>query len=272
MNSPFHIATFPDYNSLSKAAADYAYQQLSHLAIQQSFVLGLPTGSTPVGMYKHLINLLTINHPAIQPSNLTTFNLDEYYPIKHDDPQSYHYFMTKNLWQPYNHLAIQPFNNSQFNIPNGESADPENECQIYEELIKKHGPIDLMILGIGTNGHIGFNEPGSQPTSRTRVVTLSEETITANSRFFSSKADVPKRAITMGLGTILESKEILVLASGESKRPILQKLQSLSAPTPDIPASWLMNHSKVTFYIDSSARPRESFRASVCDENLSLIP
>ena len=255
MNSPFHIATFPDYNSLSKAAADYAYQQLSHLAIQQSFVLGLPTGSTPVGMYKHLINLLTINHPAIQPSNLTTFNLDEYYPIKHDDPQSYHYFMTKNLWQPYNHLAIQPFNNSQFNIPNGESADPENECQIYEELIKKHGPIDLMILGIGTNGHIGFNEPGSQPTSRTRVVTLSEETITANSRFFSSKADVPKRAITMGLGTILESKEILVLASGESKRPILQKLQSLSEPTPDIPASWLMNHPKVRWFVDEKASP-----------------
>ena len=265
MNSPFHITTFPDYETLSRKAAEYVYRKISQ-SIQQSFVLGLPTGSTPVGMYDQLIQMMVAN------TMLTTFNLDEYYPIKHDDPQSYHYFMTKHFWQPYNHLTKKQFNNSQFNIPNGESADPENECQRYEELLKKCGPIDLMILGIGTNGHIGFNEPGSSPTSRTRVVSLSEETIKANSRFFSSEADVPKRAITMGLGTILDSKEILVLASGESKRPILQKLQSLSAPTPDIPASWLMNHSKVTFYIDSSARPRQSFRASVCDENLSLIP
>ena len=261
MNSPFHITTFPDYETLSRKAAEYVYRKISQ-SIQQSFVLGLPTGSTPVGMYDQLIQMMVAN------TMLTTFNLDEYYPIKHDDPQSYHAFMTRHFWGPMRNIATD----GHFFIPDGQSADPESECQRYEELLKKCGPIDLMILGIGTNGHIGFNEPGSSPTSRTRVVSLSEETIKANSRFFSSEGDVPKRAITMGLGTILESKEILVLASGESKRPILQKLQSLSAPTPDIPASWLMNHSKVTFYIDSSARPRQSFRASVCDENLSLIP
>lgn len=258
MNGKLNITTFPDYETLSSSAAEYVFKKITG----NQTTLGLPTGSTPVGMYKQLIQLFSNSHSAIQPFNLTTFNLDEYYPIKKDDPQSYHYFMTHNFWQPYSHLAlprrqagIQPFSNTQFFIPNGESADPEKECQRYEELIQKQGPIDLMILGVGTNGHIGFNEPGSSPDSRTRVVDLSEETIQANSRFFSSEKDVPRKALTMGLGTILASREIIVLASGESKKPILQKLVSLKEPTPSIPASYLMTHPRVTWFVDHSAYP-----------------
>lgn len=245
MMKSLKISTFPDYETLSKEAAMFVFQKIKETHEQKNTcVLGLPTGSTPIGMYQQLVTLINDSF------QLTTFNLDEYYPIQKDNDQSYHYFMSKQFWKPISSQSAK----GEFNIPNGEAKDPQEECQRYEQAIKNAGGIDLMILGIGGNGHIGFNEPGSAPDSRTRLVNIADSTVQANSRFFNSMAEVPRQAITMGVGTILESREILLLASGKSKKNIISTLLALEKPDRQIPASWLITHPHVYVYLDTEAR------------------
>jgi glucosamine-6-phosphate deaminase len=202
-----------NYEELSKKAADVV---AGELAKKPDLVLGLPTGSTPVGMYKRLIELN--KNGEVDFSQVRTFNLDEYYPIKRDDEQSYYKFMFDIF---FNAVNIKPEN---INIPNGEAANPDLECEQYEEKISKLGGIDLMILGVGANGHIGFNEPGESLVPFTHVASLAEDTIKANARFFNSADEVPKTALTMGVGSIIaKSKKILLLVSGESKTQVFKQ-------------------------------------------------
>ncbi|WP_319202723.1 glucosamine-6-phosphate deaminase [uncultured Ilyobacter sp.] len=176
----------------------------------KNFVLGLPTGETPLKMYKELVKLH--KKGMVSFKNVVTFNMDEYIGIPKDHPQSYHTFMHNNFFR---HIDIPDEN---INILNGNALDFIRECEEYEEKIKKYGGINLFIGGVGKDGHIAFNEPGSSLTSRTRVKTLAQETLRANSRFFDNDiSKVPKKALTVGIGTILESKEVLIMAGGEEK-------------------------------------------------------
>jgi glucosamine-6-phosphate deaminase len=171
------------------------------------FVLGLPTGSSPVGIYKNLVALCQANKVSFK--NVVTFNMDEYVGIPEDHPQSYHYFMNYHL---FSHIDIPTEN---INILDGNAADLDLECKNYEKKIKSYGGIDLFVGGIGTDGHIAFNEPGSSLTSRTRIKTLTHETLVANSRFFGGDiAKVPKTALTVGVGTVMDAKEVLIIISG----------------------------------------------------------
>ena len=208
------IKILKDYSELNFIIADI----VEHTLTLPEPKLILPTGSTPIGLYNELVNR------QLDWSNVTTFNLDEYI-INPNHPQSYHSFMKKHL---FDRIDIYP-NNCNF---------PDRNTQAYEDIIPE---IDLCILGIGSNGHIAFNEPGSSFDSRTRVVDLSEQTIQDNSRFFDSEQDVPKQAITMGLGTIMESKRVLVMAQGKKKKDILDKAL-FGKITEEIPASILQIH------------------------------
>lgn len=226
-----------DYEELSRRAAEFVAAQIT---LKPDCVLGLPTGSTPIGMYAHLAE------KGIDFSEVTTFNLDEYYPIKQENPQSYHSFMTENL---YSKVNLNPEN---IFIPNGEAADPEAECKSYERSIMEHGGLDMQVLGIGQNGHIGFNEPGEMLNSYTHMTNLTQNTIEANARFFSSMDEVPKQALTMGVATIMRAKRILLLASGESKARVVKALQG-SVIDPEIPATILAAHNDVTVIADAAA-------------------
>ncbi|NQT22984.1 MAG: glucosamine-6-phosphate deaminase [Candidatus Omnitrophica bacterium] len=207
-------------------------------------VLGLATGSTPVELYKELIRMN--KEGALSFKRVKSFNLDEYLGLTGDHPQSYRYFMNKNL---FDHIDIEKSNTL---VPDGTSKKPEVSCKQYEESIKKANGVDLQLLGIGSNGHIAFNEPGSPLTSRTRVVDLKENTINDNARFFSNKSEVPKKAVTMGIGTILEAKKIVLIATGANKKNAVSK--SLNGkPDTDIPASFLQNHPDCTFIVDKEA-------------------
>lgn len=230
-----------DYDELSKTAAAYLIKKIQQ---QPKMTLGLATGSTPEGMYKYLVKDHKENHTSYR--NIVTFNLDEYVGLEANDINSYQYFMNDHLFK---HLDIEKSN---AHIPNGCVGDCQKECQTYERLIKEHGGIDLQLLGIGRNGHIGFNEPGSSFQSRTRVVTLTENTRKDNARFFEKLEDVPTHAITMGMGTILESKEILMLISGEGKREAMRMLLS-GIVSEDFPASALHKHPKATVIADEAA-------------------
>jgi len=232
-----------DYNQLSAFAADFVVKEFEE---NSKLVLGLATGSTPLGLYQYLIKL---NHDKIISfKNTTTFNLDEYYGLKSDDIQSYRYFMNQNL---FNQIDIDLENT---HVPNGLVSKKEvnKYCQNYDDLIVKAGGIDLQILGIGSNGHIGFNEPGSPFNSKTRLVKLTPQTIKANSRFFNNKNDVPKEAISMGLATIFCAKKIVLLASGKDKAKAIKKLFK-SKPSTDLPASILVNHFDATVIADKQA-------------------
>lgn len=202
------------------------------------------TGSSPVCMYKELIKLY--NAKAVDFSGIRAFNLDEYYPIQKSNSQSYDYFMKDNL---FNHINID-FKN-QF-IPNGETTDVEKECKDYDRLIEESGGIDFQILGIGTNGHIGFNEPSKSFKSNTHLVALAESTIDANSRFFNSMAEVPKFGITMGIKSIMMSKHIVLIAYGENKAEAIYKAL-FEDITPEVPASVLQLHRNVTVLLDKEA-------------------
>ena len=220
------INILKSYNELSSTVADIVESQIKEEPISR---LVLPTGSTPIGLYKELVSR-ELNWSAVM-----TFNLDVYI-MNPDHPQSYQTFMRKNLFDKIN---IHP-SNCQY---------PDRNTQSYEQRLKGI-PADLCILGIGTNGHIAFNEPGSSFDSRTRVVRLDEQTIKDNSRFFDSIDDVPKQAITMGLGTIMESKRIIVMAQGKKKKEILDKAM-FGKITEEIPASILQRHNNVeVFYCD----------------------
>ena len=206
-------------------------------------VLGLATGSTPVRTYADLVRA---NREGLSFSRLTTFNLDEYWGLDGTHPQSYRYFMNHTFFAS---TDIQLWNT---HVPNGMAVDADLECEAFETRIRACGGVDLWLLGIGRNGHIAFNEPGSAPDSRTRLVDLTESTIAANSRFFERIEDVPKQALTAGIATICEAKRILLLATGKDKaRAIARAVQD--AQHPACPASFLQTHSDCTFILDREA-------------------
>ena len=208
-----------NYDVLSKWVAAYVAKKINDFAPtpERPYVLGLPTGSSPIGTYKELVAL----HKAGKVSfkNVVTFNMDEYVNISYDHPESYHYFMWHHL---FSHIDIPKEN---VNILDGQSKDLEGECARYEEKIKAMGGIQLFLGGIGPDGHIAFNEPGSSLASRTRVKTLTFDTILANSRFFDNDLEkVPKTALTVGVGTVMDSKEVLIIINGYKKARALQKV------------------------------------------------
>lgn len=206
--------------------------------------LGLATGSTPKGLYQYLIKDHQENGTSYQ--DVKSVNLDEYIGLPANDVNSYLYFMRENF---FNHVDI---NQNQTYVPNGAASDLDQECVRYEALIKELGGVDLQILGIGQNGHIGFNEPGTAFTTRTHIVTLDESTRQANSRFFNSIDEVPTHALSMGIASILDSKEIILLASGEAKAKALAQLMN-EGISEDFPASALKNHPNVTIIADKDA-------------------
>lgn len=202
----------PDYASISEWAAYYVVSKIRNAnpTPQNPFVLGLPTGSSPLGMYKNLIELHKKGLVSFQ--NVITFNMDEYVGLPEDHPQSYHTFMWTNF---FNHVDIKPEN---VNILNGNAGDLTAECEAYEAKMKAVGGIDLFLGGIGPDGHIAFNEPGSSLTSRTRIKTLTTDTIIANSRFFDNDVNkVPKTSLTVGVGTVMDAKEVLIIVNGHNK-------------------------------------------------------
>jgi len=228
-----------NYEDVCSFAADIYAKQLRE---KPDSTLGLATGSTPIGLYKELVRRFDAGE--IDFSKAQSFNLDEYYPIDPAHHQSYDYFMRDQL--------INKINISKFNIPNGGAVDPAEECARYDALIKESGGIDLMLLGIGLNGHIGFNEPAlSYPTGTYRV-DLSESSISANSRFFGPDENQPVTALTMGIGSILSSKKILLLISGAAKADITAKLFEGVIHT-DVPACFLLLHPDVTVVVDKAA-------------------
>lgn len=230
-----------DYTEMSQKAAEYIIEKVRQ---NPSIKLGLATGGTPVGTYNKLIE----DHKEHGTSyrNVTTFNLDEYIGLAGDDPNSYRFFMDEKL---FNHIDIDKNNT---NVPSGTNQDNEEECTRYESLVAGSGGVDLQVLGIGSNGHIGFNEPGTSFTSQTHVIELAPSTIEANARFFERIEDVPTKAITMGISTIMKSKEILLLVSGETKNDAMSKLLEGDV-TESFPASVLKNHPSVTIIADKAA-------------------
>jgi glucosamine-6-phosphate deaminase len=235
------IRILNDYDGMSVAAAQVVKHTLNS---KPNAVLGLATGSTPLGMYKELARMH--REENLDFSQVTTFNLDEYVGLGRDDPQSYHFFMHENLFR---HVNIPPHN---IYIPSGTTDNYAAFCQWYEQRIRECGGIDLQILGIGSDGHIAFNEPSSSLGSRTRIKTLARQTIEDNSRFFDRAEDVPVYAITMGVGTILEARKIILLASGENKATALAA--AIEGPvTSMITASALQLHRDTICYVDRAA-------------------
>jgi glucosamine-6-phosphate deaminase len=222
-----------DYDALSRRAADIF---LAAIRANPRIVLGLPTGRTPVTMYERVVAACSRDYHCFR--DVVTFNLDEYVGIEPVHPGSYCTFMNEHLFR---YIDIHPSN---AHIPNGMAADANAECVRYEREIAAAGGVDLTFLGLGSNGHIGFNEPGTPFGSRTRVVALTESTRAANAPLFPD-GNVPTHAITMGIGTILESKSIILLASGEKKRAAIERLRS-GEITEDFPASALWRHPDVT--------------------------
>lgn len=229
-----------------KEACHYvANELLKQIITDNKSVLGLATGGTMVGVYEQLVNLIKIN--KLDLSEITTFNLDEYIGIDSNHPESYYTYMHDIL---FNHLSS--WNEEKIHLPHGSANDLNSEVERYENLIDKEGPMDIQILGIGENGHIGFNEPGTSFDSLTSVVDLTESTIEANSRYFETKEEVPKQAISMGIQSILKAKRIILLAFGPKKAEAIQKLLS-GETTTDLPASALYNHPNVEIIVDNSA-------------------
>ncbi|WP_342511048.1 glucosamine-6-phosphate deaminase [Sporosarcina sp. FSL K6-1522] len=235
------VLVFEDYDAASAQAARLVETQV--LENGQS-VLGLATGSTPLGLYKALIEGFKTR--GVSYKNVRTINLDEYIGLAKDHPESYHTFMSKRLFK---HIDISLENTY---IPDGMTHSPEEECQRYEAVIDNVGPMDLQILGIGTNGHIGFNEPGTDPTSLTHVVELVHSTRASNSRFFPSLDEVPTHAVTTGIQSIFKSRKIILLASGKNKAAAVAQLLSKEISA-DFPASFLWNHPDVTLIVDKDA-------------------
>jgi len=232
-----------DYSELSKEAAGIVVDLVKR---KPDCTIGLATGSTPLGLYSELIR--AHKEEGLSFDRVKTFNLDEYYGIDPSHLQSYRYFMENNLFKGIN---IRPENTF---VPEGHVGIEEVEqyCRRYEEQIKNAGGIDLQVLGVGGDGHIAFNEPGSSLNSRTRIVSLDMQTVNDNSRFFNNKEDVPRFALSMGIGTILEAKEIIFLASGKNKSEIVAK--ALEGPlTSMVTASALQLHPRVHIILDEDA-------------------
>ena len=230
-----------DYEEMSKKAAQIMAAQIT---LKPNSVLGLATGSTPVGMYRHLTEW---NHAGeLDFSQVSSVNLDEYRGLFGENDQSYRYFMNTNLFDHVNIDKARTF------VPDGLAEDADAACADYNEIICSMGGIDMQLLGIGGNGHIGFNEPADAFAQGTHIVDLTESTIQANARFFESMDDVPKQAITMGVGNIMSADKILLVASGEAKAEALYN--SLYGPvTPQVPASILQFHKNVMIVADEAA-------------------
>ncbi|MFT4144214.1 MAG: glucosamine-6-phosphate deaminase [Mobilitalea sp.] len=230
-----------DYNDMSRKAANIISAQI---ILKPDCVLGLATGSSPIGIYKQLIEWY--HKGDLNFSEVKTVNLDEYKGVSDDNPQSYHYFMNHNFFQ---HINIDTKNT---NLPNGLALDAEKECERFNEVITQLGGIDLQLLGIGHNGHIGFNEPGESFEKGTHCVELTLSTLEANSRLFGEGEQMPTHAYTMGIKTIMLAKKILLVVSGEEKAEILAK--ALTGPiTPSVPASILQLHPDFTVVVDEEA-------------------
>jgi glucosamine-6-phosphate deaminase len=237
----------PDYEKLSKWAANYIAAKINKAqpTTEKPFVLGLPTGSSPLGVYKELINLNKAG--LVSFKHVITFNMDEYVGIPKEHPESYHSFMWNNF---FSHIDILPENT---NILNGNAIDLEAECAGYEARIQKAGGIDLFLGGIGADGHLAFNEPGSSLASRTRIKSLTTDTIIANSRFFGGDVNqVPKTALTVGIATVMDAKEVLIIVNGHNKARALQQ-----AVEGSINQMWtitaLQNHPKGVIVCDEAA-------------------
>ncbi|NIA30346.1 MAG: glucosamine-6-phosphate deaminase [Actinobacteria bacterium] len=208
-----------NYDKVSQWVAHYVAHKINKAqpTPDKPYVLGLPTGSSPIGTYKELVKLY--KQGKVSFKNVITFNMDEYVGLPEDHPESYHYFMWHHL---FSHIDIKKEN---VHILNGNAPDLEQECANYEQKIKDIGGIDLFLGGIGPDGHIAFNEPGSSLTSRTRIKTLTYDTMVANSRFFDNDIDkVPKTALTVGVGTVRDAQQILIIITGYSKARALQKV------------------------------------------------
>ena len=230
-----------DYKDMSRKAANIISAQV---IMKPNCVLGLATGSTPIGTYDQLVEWY--NKGDLDFSEGTTVNLDEYKGLPRTNDQSYYYFMHQHLFDRVN---IDP---ERTNVPNGMEPDAEKECGRYEELIRSLGGVDLQLLGLGHNGHIGFNEPGEAFEKETHCVDLTESTIEANKRFFASADDVPKQAYTMGIKTIMQAKKILIVVNGENKADIVERA-FFGPVTPEVPASILQLHNDVTLVGDEAA-------------------
>ena len=230
-----------DYEQISKVAAEMVVEVLN---AKPNAVLGMATGSTPLGLYQELVRLH--KEENLDFSRVTTFNLDEYVSLPVDHEQSYHYFMHENFFK---HVNIPPQN---INIPSGTTSNYQAFCQWYEKRIDECGGIDVQILGVGGDGHIAFNEPTSSMTSRTRLKTLAKQTIDDNARFFDKREDVPVYAITMGVGTILDARKLILLATGKSKAWAVA--QTVEGPVSSmVTASALQMHRDAKVIVDEDA-------------------
>lgn len=230
-----------DYQEMSRKAANIISAQI---ILKPDSVLGLATGSSPIGTYDQLVDWY--HKGDVDFSAVHTVNLDEYRGLTRENEQSYYYFMHKHLFDRVNIVKENT------HVPNGMAEDEEKECVEYEKLIASLGGVDIQLLGIGRNGHIGFNEPDSSFAARTHCVNLTESTIDANKRFFASADEVPKQAYTMGIGTIMRARKILLIANGEDKAEAVVKALYGSI-TPEVPASVLQLHQDVTIVADKAA-------------------
>ena len=230
-----------NYQDMSRKAANILSAQI---IIKPDCVLGLATGSSPIGIYDQLVEWY--KKDDLDFSRVKTVNLDEYVGIDEDNPQSYHYFMKQNLFSRVN------IDMKNVHIPEGTNPDMEGECLSYERAIESIGGIDMQLLGLGSNGHIGFNEPGECFTRKTHIVDLAESTIEANKRFFEDASQVPRQAITMGIGTIMKAKKILMVVDGEKKAKVLKEALT-GEVTPKVPASILQLHPDFTLVADDEA-------------------
>lgn len=229
------------YDDLSRKAAEIIAAQIKS---KPDSVLGLATGSSPVGTYKELVKMYESGE--LDFSRISSINLDEYVGLDGTSDQSYRFFMNDNL---FDHVNIDKSNT---NVPNGKAEDRDAECSRYDALRSEIGPIDMQLLGIGENGHIGFNEPSDEFIYETHVVTLTDSTIMANSRLFADPADVPRYAMTVGMETIMMAKKVLLVANGAKKAQALR--DTVSGPvTPRVPASILQQHPDVTIIADAEA-------------------
>ncbi len=235
------------YEEMSREAADVVETVMDEIP---SCVLGLATGSTPIGMYACLVEDCKEGKTSF--ADVTTFNLDEYVGLPGTHDQSYRYFMDENLFDSVD------IDKARTNLPDGCAADPQAMCVAYEMAIEEAGGIDIQVLGLGHNGHIGFNEPADDFPVCTHPVDLTESTINANSRLFNSADEVPRQAVTMGIGTIMKARKVIVLANGSGKADIVK--QAFTGPVvPQVPASVLQLHPDVTVVLDAEAAAKLEF-------------
>mgnify|MGYP000887674861 CR=1 FL=1 len=230
------------------------YEKMSALAAERitlalnkkpNLVMALPTGGTPIGLLAEMSR--QAQNGTADFSCAFSFNIDEYIPLPKDDPQSYYYFLQQHFYQHANIPGENTF------VPNVLAQDLHAECARYERQIQSHGDFDITVLGIGHDGHIGFNEPHATHSPVCHIIDLNDETIAANARFFASKDDVPQQAITLGMGTILRSKEIVLIANGKSKAEVIRQLHHCTRIDPLFPASFLLMHPNVTIICDREA-------------------